>query len=146
MELHAYLSFTGNCKEALDFYSHALNGKVEYSSLYSDNKEMCQNVPANWHDKIMHASFKAGNILLMASDIMQGDGPCGNTRLDYAGSPVTLSLSFEDETKQAEVFNKLAENGKISMPLQDTFWGAKFGMLTDKFGIKWMFNCEKQHS
>lgn len=144
MQLNPYLSFAGNCSDALKLYSDALGGKVEYQMLYSDNKEMCKNFPDDWHNKIMHSSFRAGNIFFMAADVMVGrEGPCGKVELVPEGTPITLSLSFEDEVKQSEVFNKLAAGGKVTMPLQDTFWGARFGMLTDKFGIKWMFNCEK---
>lgn len=144
MQLNPYLSFGGNCKEALNLYSAALGGKIEYQTLYSDNQEMCKNLPVDWQNKIMHASFRAENVFFMASDVMVGgDGPCSQTQLTPQGSPIALSLSFESEAKQQDVFDKLASGGKITMPLQDTFWGARFGMLTDKFGIKWMFNCEK---
>lgn len=144
MQLVPYLNFAGNCKEALGLYSDALNGKIEYHMLYSEQQDICKNLPANWHNKIMHAVFRAGEIFFMASDIMEGDnGSCGVNKLVPEGSPVALSLNFDDENKQTEVFNKLAHGGNIIMPLQDTFWGARFGMLTDKFGIRWMFNYDK---
>jgi PhnB protein len=58
------------------------------------------------------------------------------------GTNVTLNVNFESVSDQEKIFNKLSKGGNITMPLQDTFWGARFGMLTDKFGINWMFNCE----
>ncbi|MCC2644675.1 MAG: 3-demethylubiquinone-9 3-methyltransferase [Burkholderiales bacterium] len=144
MRLSTYLSFSGNCEEALNLYSEVFCGKVEYKSLYSDNKDMCKNLPNSWQNKIMHASFRAGEISFMASDVMESEnGPCGTVKLIPEGSPITLSLNFEDEAKQKEIFDKLAKDGVVTMQLQDTFWGARFGMLTDKFGIKWMFNCEQ---
>lgn len=147
MQLHPYLSFGGNCREALDLYSNAFGGKVEYQMLYSENSEMCKNLPANWQNKIMHAAFRAGEIFFMASDVVEVEnGPCGEVKLVPAGSPIALSINCENENHQTEVFNKLAAGGKVSMPLQDTFWGARFGMLTDKFGIKWMFNYDKPQS
>ncbi|HLX52663.1 MAG TPA: VOC family protein [Aquella sp.] len=146
MQLNSYLSFGGNCAEALDLYSNVFGGKIEYKMLYSDNKDMCKNLPANWQNKIMHASFRAGDIFFMASDVMEGsDGPCGKVKLVPEGTPITLSLSFDSETEEAEVFNKLAQGGKVTMPLQDTFWESRFGMLTDKFGIKWMFSYDKSN-
>ncbi|MCC2625014.1 MAG: 3-demethylubiquinone-9 3-methyltransferase [Burkholderiales bacterium] len=147
MQLNSYLSFGGNCEEALKLYSEAFGGKIEYKMLYSDNKDMCKNLPENWQNKIMHASFRAGDIFIMASDVLVGENSsCGTVQLVPEGSPITLSLNFDSEAEETEVFNKLAQGGKVTMPLQDTFWGAHFGMLTDKFGIKWMFNFDKSNN
>jgi PhnB protein len=146
MQLNSYLSFSGNCEEALKLYGEALGGKIEYKMLYSDNKDMCKNLPADWQNKIMHASFRAGDVFFMASDVLVGDdSSCGLAKLVPEGSPITLSLSFESEAEETKVFNKLAEGGKVTMPLQNTFWGSHFGMLTDKFGIKWMFSFDKSN-
>ncbi len=143
MELSVYFSFNGNCKEALEFYKDCLNGQIEFMQTYSCNPEISANLSQEWKEKIMHASFRAGDVFFMASDVMpEGQGPCG-VNIIPAGSPISLSLNIATEAEQTEVFNKFAVGGNVTMPLQDTFWGARFGMLTDKFGIKWMFNCEK---
>jgi PhnB protein len=143
MELSVYFSFNGNCKEALEFYKSCLGGEIEFMQTYESNKEISADIPKEWYEKILHASFRSGNIFFMASDVMpSGNGPCSET-IVYEGSPISLSLNFATEKEEIEIFNKFAEGGTITMPLQDTFWNAKFGMLTDKFGIKWMFNCEK---
>ena len=84
----------------------------------------------------MHTSFKADGIYLLASDF-----PSNQSII--TGNNVSLSINFSDEKEEETVFNNLSAGGKVTMPLQDTFWGARFGMLTDKFGINWMVNCEK---
>lgn len=142
MELHPYLFFQGNCQEALEFYAQALNGEVVEFHSYNENPEFAQKLPAEWQNKWMHAEFKAGSIFFMASDVMP-DGEEYGAKINYETSPITLSLNFHSESEELEVFNKLAEGGTITMPLTETFWGATFGMLTDKFGIKWMFNYDK---
>lgn len=140
MKINAYLYFNGNCKEAFDFYASVLNGKLE-SHPYSENKEFCEKMPAELHNQIMHVSLTAGDILLMGSDVLPS-GEYG-IKINFEGSPVNLSLTNASLEEQEAVFKKLSSGGKITMPLQDTFWGAKFGMLTDKFGIRWMFNFYK---
>ncbi len=88
-------------------------------------------------DKIMHARLQFGDTLIMFSDMM------GDNEAD-AGSMISLSIECDSVEQLEKVFPKMAEVGKITMPLQDQFWGARFGMLTDKYGIHWMFNCEKK--
>ena len=125
--------FNGNCEEALNFYASALNGKIKDISRYGDTP-----VPASDTDKkkVMHSNFEADGVSFMASDSAAGMPEV------KSGSNVHLSLHFEDVKQQEKIFNALSEGGKVTMPLQETFWGAKFGMLEDKFGLKWMFNCE----
>jgi len=94
-------------------------------------------VDEDWKEKIMHARLNFGKSMIMVSD-----GP-KNYRSNPNGN-IQLSIEVEDENKIDEVFNKLAEGGKITMPLAKQFWGAKFGMLTDKYGIGWMLNHEEK--
>jgi PhnB protein len=126
-----YLNFNGNAAEAMAFYSKALNGAVVFSQKYGDSP-----MPAGPEskDKIMHATFKAGDLTIMCSDTNEQMGPV------TAGTNVSLSLNFNDLESIEKTFNALSEGGKVTMPLQDTFWGARFGMITDKFGFHWMFN------
>ncbi len=125
-----YLNFNGNAAEALDFYSNALDGEVVFQQTWGESPMAC---PEGQKDKIMHASFKAGNLNFLASDGTP-DRPV------TAGSNLGLSLNFEDPETIEKVFKALSEGGTVTMELQDTFWGAKFGMLTDKYGFNWMFN------
>ncbi len=94
---------------------------------------MADNVDADWHDKVMHTSLHVGDIDLMGSDGMPG------TFVTPQGYHVSVQL---DEPEEAErVFAALAEGGEIKMPLEQSFWARRFGMLTDRFGISWMVNC-----
>ncbi|GGX54446.1 VOC family protein [Saccharospirillum salsuginis] len=132
--LMPYLFFNGQCKAALDFYAHAMGGEITALSTFA---EMPGETPPGTEDRIMHATFKAGDIAFMASDSMPDQD------IPRSG-PVALSLDFTDADEQAAVFHELAEGGEITMALQDTFWGARFGMVTDKFGIQWMLSLSKE--
>jgi PhnB protein len=143
MQLSVYLSFAGTAAEALELYAQAFGGSVSEVHYYRENPEVSKELPSEWADKIMHASFNAPEFMLMASDVLVGEqGPCGVKSLTPEGSPVTLSLNFSSKEQLVSVFNTLAVGGTVTMPLADTFWGAHFGMLTDRFGIKWMFNYD----
>ena len=134
MELTPYLNFEGNAEEVLDFYKDALDGEIVMVSRYKDAPMPSDE---DWKDKIMHARLKFGRSVVMISD-----GP-KDFKTTFNGN-IQLSIEVEDENKMEEVFNKLAAGGKITMPLQKQFWGAKFGMLVDKFGTGWMLNHEEK--
>jgi len=125
-----YLNFNGNAAEALGFYSKALNGAVIFQQTFGESPV---ETTADFKNKIMHASFKAGDLVFMVSD-------CPPNVSVTTGSNISLSLNFNDLAGIELTFAALGEGAIITMPLQDTFWGARFGMLTDKFGINWMFN------
>lgn len=125
-----YLTFNGNAAEALSFYAKALNGQTVFQQSFGDSP---MEVPADYKSKIMHATFQAGGLTFMVSDSMQGQQVT-------SGTNVALSLNFTTVDDIEKTFAALSDGAKITMALQDTFWGARFGMLTDKFGINWMFN------
>ena len=125
-----YLNFNGNAAEALAFYAKAFNGKTLFQQSFGESP---MESPAEQKDKIMHATFQAGDLTFIVSDCMPGQPVNGGTNL-------SLSLNFKTLSDIEKTFAALSEGATISMPLQDTFWGAKFGMLIDKFGINWMFN------
>jgi len=129
MTLTPYIMFNGTCEEALNFYANALNGKITDLNRFGEAPE---SMGAD-AQKIMHANFEAGAVKFMASD--------GNEN-DATGNMVQLSLNFTDVAEEEKVFAALSDGAQVTMPLQDTFWGARFGMLTDKFGVRWMFNCD----
>lgn len=126
-----YLTFNGNAAEALDFYAKALNGEVVYKQTYGESPMQSSEEDKN---KIMHASFKAGELNFLVSD-----GNASNP-VSCGGNNLSLSLNFENLEEINNTFAALADGGKVTMELQDTFWGARFGMLTDKYGFNWMFN------
>ncbi|KAA5546692.1 VOC family protein [Adhaeribacter rhizoryzae] len=134
MEVQPYLTFRGNCEEAFNFYKEALSGEIPMLS-YFESAPM--DVPEAYKKKILHAILKLGQAIIMASDSLP-DHPV------TIGNNVTLSLNFENIAQLETAFTNLSAGGQVTMPLQDTFWGAQFGMLTDKFGINWMFNCEQK--
>jgi PhnB protein len=125
-----YLNFNGNATEALEFYSKALNGQVDYKQTFG---EAPMESSEEQKDKIMHASFKAGELHFLVSDSMPGQ-PVNS------GSNLSLSLNFNDADEMNKTFAALSEGGNVTMELLDTFWGARFGMLEDKYGFNWMFN------
>lgn len=129
-----YLNFNGNAAEALAFYANALGGAVTMSQTFGD-ANMAQD--ESMKDKILHAVFEAGALKFMVSD-------CPPNVSVSSGDQVSLSLNFEDPESIEKTFGSLAEGGNITMPLQDTFWGARFGMTKDKFGVHWMFNHDKK--
>ncbi len=125
-----YLNLNGKAAEAIDFYCRALNGEIVDKQTYGESPVKTSE---DYKDKIMHASFKAGDFIFMVSDWMQGKPLSG-------GSNLNLSLNFNDLDEMNKTFVALAEGGKVTMDSQDTFWGARFGMLTDKYDFNWMFN------
>lgn len=129
-----YLNFNGNAAEALAFYSKAFDGEIVFQQTYGDSP---MEGKENWKDKVMHASFQAGSLVFMVSDIMSPEDKV------TSGNNTQLSLNFKHEEDIDRVFAAMSEGARITMPLQDTFWGAKFGMLVDKFDIHWMFNFDR---
>ena len=127
-----YLNFNGNGAEALAFYAKAFEGKILFQQTFGESP-MADQTPDDFKNKVMHATFQAGNLTFMISDCMPG-------QLVTGGTNMSLSLNFKTVADIDKTFAALSEGATITMPLQDTFWGAKFGMLTDKFGINWMFN------
>ncbi len=128
--LQTYLLFNGNCEEAVKFYCQTFNGEVLFTSRYGDTPT---DVAAESKDKIIHTVFKIRGTELMASDSHSGNDVT-------FGNNIQLSVNYDKISDPSTAFNKLAEGGKITMPLQKTFWALQFGMLTDKYGVNWMFN------
>lgn len=135
MQLECYLSIAdGRCEEALAFYKSIFGGTYELSR-FSERGD--DSIPEHWREKIMHSSFESGAIRFMASDGMPGSVRAVDE------SNVSLSLSNTDVAEGQRIFDALAQGGTVTMPFQDTFWGARFGMLVDRFGINWMVNSRK---
>ena len=130
--LNVYLTFPGNCEEALNFYKTCFGGEITSLQRFGDSPMES----ADEHkQRIMHAEFKSDGIYFMASDSMP-DQPT------QAGDIVQLSINLDGAQEQESIFQRLSEGGEVLMPLGETFWGAAFGMLTDRFGVRWMLNRE----
>ncbi len=134
MQLNPYLSFNGDCEAAFRFYERCLGGKIEMMLTHADAPS-AEHVPTEWRDKIMHARLAIGDRVLMASD-----SPPGYFE-DTRGFHVQLGI--DDPAEAERVFRALSENGKVTMPFEQSFWAYRFGMLVDQFGVPWMVNCEK---
>ncbi|HMS65051.1 MAG TPA: VOC family protein [Ignavibacteria bacterium] len=131
-QLNPYISFPGNCEEAINFYKDCLDGEI-LSLNYFEGSPM--EVAEDFKKKVMHVTMKFSGGIIMASD----SPPHHPVNM---GNNINLSIGLDDTDKANEYFNKLSEGGKVMMEMQDTFWGARFGMFTDKYGINWMINCE----
>ena len=129
-----YLHFNGEAEDVLNFYKDVFGGEIIMISRYADSP---MQVPEDWKNKIIHSRLKFGDNLVMISDSHNG-------QLTSKEGNIQLSLEVDDENKIKEVFDKIAEGGRVTMPLAKQFWGATFGMVQDKYGINWMLNCEKK--
>ena len=129
MQVQPYLFFDGRCEQALDFYRKSLGAKVEFLTRYKDNPDPKRN-PPNSDDKVMHCNFRIGDTQIMASD-----GNCAG-KPSFQGFSLTLNAASPAEAEQR--FNALAEGGKVQMPLNQTFFAERFGMVADRFGVSWM--------
>jgi PhnB protein len=134
MQLNTYLNFNGNCEAAFRFYEKSFGGKIE-AMMTHEGTPMASHVAPEWRNKIIHARMKVGDVVLMGSD-----APTEHFQQPQ-GFSVNLSVKSPEEAER--IFGELAENGKIQMPLQPTFWAKRFGMVVDRFGTPWMINCER---
>jgi PhnB protein len=134
MQIIPYLNFDGECAAAFKFYEQCLGGKIVEMMKYGDSP-MAEQTPPELRDKIMHVSLKVGDLELMGSDAPPSffDKPQG----------FNVNLSFDNVAEAERVYHALAENGTIKMPLQESFWAVRWGMLIDRFGTPWMINCAK---
>lgn len=131
--IKCYLNFNGQCRDAMNFYKDCFNGELELMTF--EGSPMAAQMPAAAAQGVMHSTLTMPNgTSLMASDGMPGQEPTSN------GGPVTLYLECASLEQQQQYFNALSQGGTVTMPLEDTFWGSRFGQLTDKFGINWMFD------
>ena len=134
MQMNPYLSFKGNCEAAFTFYAEFLEGRLGEMFRYAGSP-MADQVPADWQNKIMHASVTIGGQVLMGGDVAPDryEQPRG----------FSLSLQMNSTARAEQIFQQLAKDGTIVMPLEKTFWAARFGMVVDRFGIPWLINCEE---
>jgi len=132
--MNRYLFFIGQCEAAFKFYEQCLGGKIE-TMIRHEGSPAANHVPADWRDKILHARMIVGGVLLMASD-----APSDRSQKPQGFS---VNLGVKDPAEAERIFHSLAENGTVTMPIGETFWAVRFGMLVDRFGIPWMVNCEK---
>jgi PhnB protein len=135
--INPYIHFNGTAEKAIQLYKSALGAKTEVMMRFSDVPEM--NAPPNSKDLVMHAHLRIGEGGLMLSDAPPGKPVAseGNTQ---------VALDFADQAEMANAFEALSAGGTVTLPIHDAFWGAKFGMLTDAYGARWLFNCQTKEA
>ena len=133
MKINSYLTFNGDCEAAFKFYEKCLGAKIQMMMPH-EGSPMANEVPANWKNKILHASLLVGEQQLMGSD-----APPDRYRKTQGFS---ISINVNDVAEAERIFRELSEGGSVQMPLGETFWAVRFGMFVDRFGIPWMVNCE----
>ncbi|MDY3315754.1 VOC family protein [Riemerella anatipestifer] len=141
--VNIYLNFNGNCEEAFNFYKSVFGGEFTYVGRFGDMPPQEGMPPMSEVDKnkIMHIGLPIGNTVLMGSDTGGEWAPSFQQ-----GNNFSINITPESKEAADKLFNGLSAGGKVTMPMADTFWGAYFGMFTDKFGINWMINFESQNN
>ena len=130
--LSPHLAFPGTCREALSFYQSCIGGELKLMRV--GDSGMADHMPAEAQDQIMHGTLTAGPLVLMACDAL-------DTRRPFvAGTNIAMCLNCSSDEEITTLFARLSEGGTVIDPLDDMFWGGKFGTLIDRFGTEWMFN------
>ena len=132
VKVHTYLFFNGQCEEAFKFYEECLGGQIQ-AMMTPRGTPMEDETPGEWHNMIMHACLSVGDQMLMGSDCPP----------DQYSEPKGFSvhLSVETPAEAERIFHALSAAGRVTMPLEQTFWATRFGMLVDQFGTPWMISC-----
>jgi PhnB protein len=126
-----YIAFKGNCRGAIEFYKSALEGEVLFTQTVGESP-MSNMGPA---ENIMHCTIKVGGSTIMMCDDPRPDAVA-------SGGNISLAIGLNDPERAKQIFANLAKDGSVIMPLEKTYWAEAFGMVTDKFGVKWMINCD----
>ncbi len=136
MPLNVYLTFTDNCREVFDFYRSVFGGEYLIFQTFGDGPADME-IAESERDRVMHVTLSIGDAVLMGSDTAAAFSPPPTP-----GNNFSLSYTPSSKEETDELFAKLSAGGKVTMPLQETFWGAYFGSCTDKFGINWQLDFE----
>jgi PhnB protein len=138
-KVNPYLTFNGNCEEAMNFYRSVFKTEFVTMVRFKDFPKESNEMPENTLNQIMHAALPIGKeTMLMACDSPRAFPPVA------FGQHLSLSVSADSKEEADQLFNGLAQGGRIAMPMDNTFWGAYFGMLVDKFGVIWMVAYDKR--
>jgi PhnB protein len=129
--VNPYIAFNGNCRQAIEFYKDALNAEVLFVQTVGESP-MSDMGPA---ENIMHCTLKVGESTIMMCDNPRPQGAAGDAN-------ISLAIGLNDPKQAKVIFGNLAKDGAVVMPLEKTYWAEAFGMVTDKFGVKWMVNCD----
>lgn len=133
-QINSYLTFAGNCREAMTFYKDCLGGELKLQTI--GESPLAGAMPAEMRDCILHGTLTRGSLVLMSSDMVAEEGLT-------SGNAVSLMLDCDSEEEIQSVYTKLSEGGQSTHPLETSFWGALFGDLTDKYGNHWLLHFDK---
>lgn len=136
-KINPYLNFNGNTEEAFQFYKSVFGGDFVFLQRMKETPDG-NKLKQEEQNLIMHIALPIGENILMGSDIVESMG-----HKLRVGNNTFISVSIDNAEEADRIFNQLSTDGLIDMPLQKTFWNAYFGILTDKYGIQWMIDCEK---
>jgi len=134
VQINHYLHCNGQCEAAFKFYEKVLGAKIDGMFTFGDSP-MAKEVPSDWQKKVMHARMTVNGNVLMGAD--------ASSERYQRPQGFSVSIGVKEPEEAERVFKELAQNGTVQMPIQKTFWSARFGMLADQFGIPWMVNCEQ---
>lgn len=131
MQLQPYLFFDGHCAEAFRFYQRVFGGTLDM--ITHGDSPLSNETPAEWRDRIMHARLEVGDAVLMGSDVPPDEykPPQG----------CFVSIGVDAPAEADRIFHELEDGGRVIMPVAETFWSPRFGMLVDRYGVSWMVNC-----
>jgi PhnB protein len=132
--INSYLTFNGNCREAMTFYKNCLGGELYFQTI--GESPMAEQMPQRMKACILHATLTNGNLIIMGSDMVSETG-------FIRGNAVSLMLNCSSEAEIRHFYKKLSSGGQATHPLEDTFSDAVFGGLTDKYGYHWLLNFDK---
>ncbi len=135
MKLNPHLVFSGQCEEAFKFYERCLDARIGFILTWGDSP-LANQAPPEWGAKVLHATLLVDDTVLTGVDVVpeEYEPPRG----------FSVMLGLDDPAASERIFDALAENGTVGMPLQKTFWAARFGGVVDRFGIPWEINCEER--
>lgn len=134
-QIHSYLTFNGNCREAMTFYKECLGGELVFQTV--GESPLSDKMPPQLKECILHATLVKGSLVIMASDMVSEQGL-------VKGNAVSLMLNCSSGEEIKTVYANLSSGGQATHPLEDTFWGALFGGLTDQFGNHWLLHFDKK--
>ena len=134
-KINSYLTFSGNCREAMTFYKECLGGELILQTI--GESPLAGKMPAKMKEYILHSTLVKDELILMGSDMVSENGL-------IKGNAVSLMLNCSSEEEIKNCFEKLSSGGKKDHPLENSFWGALFGDLTDKFGNHWLLHFDKK--
>ncbi|HLP51466.1 MAG TPA: VOC family protein [Chitinophagales bacterium] len=133
--IQSYLTFSGNCREAMAFYQQCLGGELNLQTI--GESPLAEKMPQQMKDSILHATLTKDHLVIMGSDMVGDDGL-------IKGNAVSLMLNCSSEDEVRNCYARLAEGGKATHPIEVSFWGALFGDLTDKYGNHWLLHYDRK--